>query len=788
MLYEAVKEMATEHPQVIRLTEAAGRPVTLVGGKAATLARLGAAGFPVVPGLVITSSAWTLTAAQRAAAVRAALEEDVASTAGYAVRSSAAAEDLPDASWAGQYETALNVPREDVVDAIDRCQEGAAAPRVAAYRRGRGDGGVRTPEMAVLVQPMVSAVAAGVAFTANPVTGDRNETLVTAVRGLGERLVSGDAIGDEWSVRDGAATARRCSEGAITAEQVTAVAELAHRVQDFLGGPQDIEWAIEPRENGTGVILLQARPMTAVPEPVEWTVPGPGLWMRNFRLGEWLPEPMTPLFADWLLPLIEDGYLAGMRDCVGAVVPFRYAAVNGWYFNAVPVPTPVLLLRALLGSRGRIVRLLYNALVRVGRDPVAADRAVLGGFYDRWREDELPRYARLVEDGQARVCTATGQDLLGIVDGIGRAAGRQLWYLAIVGGSAWKIEARLTRFAHVHLRALTEQERPLADGVQVLLRGLSGADTGVPRHAVLSADWYWPIMPVAPPDTTGDGDAALARRERLAVERESAEARCLAAVTTARARAEFVGLLEVTRRYTVIREEQARELTLGWPLLRACALRLGEALAARGSLDRPEQVFFLTRDELCASTPISDAAAEREARWLHQRRLPAPLTLGKPARIIGNPIARAVETARRGRHLADDAIIGEPASAGRATGPARVITDPADFDTFRPGEVLVARSTAPAWTPLFAKATAVVTDGGTMAAHASIVAREYGIPAVVGTGDATHRLVTGQWVTVDGNAGTVTPSLARPGEAGARPQDPADASESGGSQLRWLRR
>jgi pyruvate,water dikinase len=100
-------------------------------------------------------------------------------------------------------------------------------------------------------------------------------------------------------------------------------------------------------------------------------------------------------------------------------------------------------------------------------------------------------------------------------------------------------------------------------------------------------------------------------------------------------------------------------------------------------------------------------------------------------------------------------VSGMPASAGRATGRVRVVDGPAEFDTLEPGEVLVARLTAPAWTPLFVTAAAVVTDVGIPAAHASIIAREYGIPAIVGCGDATSRLRTGQRVTVDGSTGNV---------------------------------
>jgi pyruvate,water dikinase len=103
-------------------------------------------------------------------------------------------------------------------------------------------------------------------------------------------------------------------------------------------------------------------------------------------------------------------------------------------------------------------------------------------------------------------------------------------------------------------------------------------------------------------------------------------------------------------------------------------------------------------------------------------------------------------------------VAGSPASAGRATGPVRVIRGPAEFDQLRDGEVLVAPLTAPAWTPLFGRAVAVVTDVGSPAAHASIIAREFGIPAVVGCGDATARLRTGMRVTVDGGLGNVEPA------------------------------
>ena len=744
-------------PTVVSLFDAVDLPEAELGSKAATLARLAAAGFPIPVGLVVISGANTLPASQLAGPVRAGLESlGLPASTRYAVRSSAAAEDQPGTSYAGQYETFLDVPVDAVLDAVDRCRQAAGSARVEAYRAGRGDTTPSEPGMAVLVQPMVHAVAAGVAFTANPLTGDRQESIVTAVRGLGERLVSGQAAGDEWRIRGHTVTQRRVTETAITAKQALAVADLARRVQAELGGPQDIEWALDA-DATRGLMLLQARPITALPDPVDWTPPGPGLWMRNFRLGEWLPEPMTPLFADWLMPRIEDGYLDGMRDTVGAVVPFRYASVNGWYYNAIPVPTPALLATAVARSRGRIIPILFNAIVRVSRNPVAADRAVLGALYQTWHDTELPAYQRLIQDGQAQLPAASDHALAAIVDRVGQAAGRQLWFLAILGGSAWKMEARLARFATRHLPQLARDTGPLADGVQVLLRALPGIDPSMPASAVFSADWYWPTASDHKANAATPHAGGSDRTQRLAQQRESAEADCLAALSTAPALlATFTSLLEVTRRYTVIREKQASTLTLGWPLLRACALRLGEASVRTGSLTQAQQVFFQTRAELDDPTPHVALVEGRQARWQRQRLLPAPLTLGKPPRLVGDPLARAVKRARGTTPIPAGAIVGQPASTGRATGQVRLITDPDQFSSFQPGEVLLARSTAPAWTPLFAIAAAVVTDGGALAAHASIVAREYGIPAVVGTGDATTRLTTGQQVTVDGTTGTVT--------------------------------
>jgi rifampicin phosphotransferase len=256
--------------------------------------------------------------------------------------------------------------------------------------------------------------------------------------------------------------------------------------------------------------------------------------------------------------------------------------------------------------------------------------------------------------------------------------------------------------------------------------------------------------------------AAADRRMRLAEERAAAERRCRAALAGRPRLLEAFGrLLEVSQRYAVVREEQANEFTLAWPMLRACATRLGQHLADLRAIQQADDVYFCTHDQVTSAIAGQingqiAGIAERQETLQRQRQLAAPLTLGHPAPLIGDVVDRTVQQARHGAQATEGAIIGHPASTGRATGPVRIVHGPQDFASFTDGDVLVAKTTAPAWTPLFSRAAAVVTDSGSLAAHASLVAREYGIPAVVGTGDATHRLLTGQIITVDGTAGTVT--------------------------------
>src|SRR6266849_5211212 len=289
-------------------------------------------------------------------------------------------------------------------------------------------------------------------------------------------------------VRDGTAECRRSVEAAITRDQALEIAALARRVKAHFGGvPQDVEWGIERGH----LHLLQARPMTALPDEVDWTPPEPGYWLRPFRLGEWLSDPMTPLFRDWLLILLEEGLLHGMRETTGTTIAFPRAIINGWYYTMAgprPRSIPAELARALVDSRGRVVPVLFNALVLVNIRPDLSDRALLRRLAEHWRQELLPHYQQLVAAGEGKVETATPAQLIDLVDAVGRYAGTYFWSLAIVGGSAWKMEGCLARFVRKYLAGVTGAD------VQVLVRGLPGITLGTPPHAVQSIDWYFPVL------------------------------------------------------------------------------------------------------------------------------------------------------------------------------------------------------------------------------------------------------------------------------------------------------
>jgi len=721
-------------PVLRRLRDVRMADVPEVGGKAANLGELFAAGVRVPDGIVLAAGAAGLTPDDRRSLVDAGAGD--LGSGPFAVRSSGISEDGAQHSFAGMFETVLDVARDDLPAAIDHVLGSARGARAAEYKSAAG-------EMAVIVQRMVKPIAAGVALTADPISGDRASTVVTAVRGTADRLVSGAAFGDEWLVGERTAVARRRPETAIDERQAVRVANEARRIAAARGAPQDVEWAID--QEGA-LWIVQTRPMTALPPEVSWEAPAPGAYTRMLRFGEWIAEPVTPLFESWLLTAMEDRMHAFFREEIGQIAPRPYhVVVNGWYFYSINFVSGRALLRSLPGMLGHLIRTprhLAGIIPPTVRYSIPITERM-------WREDLQPRYRASVADAERRVEDLPIAELPALIDELAALAGEYFGSIAALSGAAYKMEMNLARF---YRRFLAPS---LGGGHLPLLAGFDQpAATG--RGALVSLDWSYALLPQ-------DVSARARDHGRVEEARHAAEEAAFEVLRSSprRLRA-FRRLLTDSQHVVPIREEQVSELTIAWPVMRRAVLRIGGWLADNGAIAEADDVFFMTRDEVLqalggatAVTP-ADLAGRRDLRAEHARLVP-PRQVGR-----ANPMMEKVWDSFPklvGAVPSDRAIVsGVPASAGRATGLVRVIRQPDEFADLQPGEILVAPLTSPAWTPLFNRAAAVVTDVGSAAAHASIIAREFGIPAVVGCGDATSRLPTGMRVTVDGTTGNVEPA------------------------------
>jgi len=758
---------------ILNLADISQGDLEHVGAKAAILGELVQTDFPVPDGFVLTTNAFDCFLSANALGpeitpedvIAARLPTDVADVLltavgalgdiPLAVRSSGVAEDQTFASFAGQYETVLNVRGgEALIAGVQRVFASAFSPRLAVYHAAQGQH--MRGRMAVLVQRQVEASAAGVAFTANPVTGDRSDTVISAVHGCGERLASGQAMPDEWIVHNQEAVCRASREGAIDADQALAVAELGRLVEAHFGGtPQDIEWALV----GDELFLLQARPITALSEPVRWETSQQGPWARHIRLGEWLGDPVTPLFASWGLPGIEDRLYYNFHHLAGTPIPRPiHLYVNGWYFCALDFlpSSPTSMLWKLLRYA------LPKALVhprRVAMTMPFTARFGVEVYVREWRAELLPQYQMLVQENASRADQLDALGLIRLVDELVDVAGDYFTSITAVAGFAWKAEMPLAAFYHKYLFPRT------GGSYQKLLCGLSACSLVSNEHAVVCLDWFHPTVGeqnsshITESDLSTEAKLGIAGKERLQAE---AQAR-MALAQEPKLLARFEKLLATAQRFGRIREEQVASLTLGWPVMRCALLNLGGILVERGILLMAEDIYFLTRAELLAALSESESGGilvsvvkERRQIWERQCCLTPPLILGEMTPMMKRDFERTENILRQaGKRPIGKGLVGMPASPGRVSGSVRVIRTPGEFHRLQPGEILIAPVTTPAWTPLFTHAAAVVTDSGSPLAHASLAAREFGIPAVVGTGNATTRLRDGQLVQVDGNTGLV---------------------------------
>lgn len=761
------------------------------GGKGANLGELVRAGFPVPAGFVVTTDAYDLIAGpslrrpdaftqlslpgQLRVAIAAAYAE--LGSGPVAVRSSATAEDLPGAAFAGQQDTYLNVVGEQaVVDAVRRCWGSLWTERAIAYR---GKLGIDPDEVsiAVVVQRMVEADFAGVMFTADPVTGDRDRIVIDASAGLGEAVVSGLVTPDhyvldrrgrvrEWTPGRREVVIRGAAEGGVVHEAgadverlsddlLRRLTALAVKAADHFGRPQDMEWAIRDDE----IMVLQARPMTALPPPPI------RLNRRQRLLGsvllEYLPVRPYPIDVTTWLPHGPAGLMARVAAHFGLADAFEgfLHEQDGVVDRLVPVaPRPTI---RVLRAPFRIASLArrYDP-ARWTRDPRFSDylarvrdmSAIDVGELPWDQLVRLPRQAlKLVEPiTQLRICylPRSGLNLLRLLVVLKLLRRGALFGDLILGAHTRTADANreLERLAAIvredpRLRAAVDAKDVdrLNDFAEfrAFLAEYGHRETATP---ILATPPTWgespetvvgllKVLAANPPRHTERTEHAMAELMRHPLLRNE------------KRRARMVRRIEAARAGVAFREDSHFYFTLPLPVLRRCLLEIGRRL-----FDDPEDVFHLRLEEL------EEQPVDRERLRTLARARAAKREELAGVRLI-DPTAVFPRT-----HDEHALVTGTPASAGSAVGPVKIVREPSEFSKLEDGDILVCPYTNPSWTPLFQRAAAVVVDSGGVASHAAIVAREYGIPAIMGTAAGTSTLTDGQTVKVDGTTGKVTPA------------------------------
>ncbi len=845
-----------------------------VGGKAANLGELIRAGLPVPKGFAITTTAYTIAAeitgipsllsnpniepanlreVLRSVDIPQSIREQI--TAAYhflgddvpvAVRSSATAEDLPGAAFAGQQDTYLNIiGSEALLDAVRNCWASLWTDRAVTYRREQGIDS-REVSIAVVVQEMVDAETAGVMFTADPVTGARDRIVVDAGAGLGEAVVSGLVTPDhyvldrdghtlDWTPGLGEVVVRSRSGGGVrhenraetgpsstlagssstlagssstppgpsnplasssstpaspsstpanspttpadssstasapngtnddgaallTSDNLAELAAHARTIAEHFGRPQDIEWAFADGR----IWITQARPMTALP-------PDTGELTRTQRLQAFIltevlpvrPYPMDMSTQTGRGPIqmmnditrffgVRGAFEDVLREEEGVVVELKPKSIR---------PTPRVLL-----TPAKLVRRAHRFdPARWEQDPrqqgFLRERAALESLDLRsldWSELlRVPERALATMD----ICSELRIDYLpGSILSIIRATvlttvlGRQDLLADLLGGAPTRTEESNRALANL-ARMMRENAAPadfntaLADFLQTYGRRETTSPLLVSTPTLAEEPAIFLNMVRSLAEASEDETPSHTSRSAEALRKLLTHP----LLRGRRSRARVARWMRAAQYGVAFREDTHFYFTGALPTLRRSILEIGGRLGEVGLLDEVDDVFHLRLEEVAGisdptNMPVKQAA-ELRAR-IRQRA-------AKRSELAGVPL---IDVSQVFRHApSGDALVsGTPACAGTVTGTARIVRGAADFEKLGAGEILVCPYTNPAWTPLFARAGGVVVDTGSIASHAAIVAREYGIPAIMGTGVGTRAITDGERITVDGGRGQVT--------------------------------
>ncbi|MFD6918792.1 rifamycin-inactivating phosphotransferase [Streptomyces sp. NPDC059944] len=748
----------------------------------------------------------------------------------YAVRSSATAEDLPTASFAGQQDTYLNVMGvRAVLQHISRCWASLFTERAVAYRRRNGIDH-RTVDMAVVVQRMVFPHAAGVLFTADPVTGNRKVATVDAGFGLGEALVSGLVNPDAFKVREGeivtkviaakqravlalptggtrevAIDSERQEQPALTDAQVVRLVQLGRRIEAHFGGPQDIEWCLVD----DGFQIVQSRPITTlfpIPESEDqenhvyvsvghqqmMTDP-----MKPLGLSMWQLTAMAPmhaaggrLFVDVAARLASPAGRSGLLDMMGKGDPLVRDALETVLAHddfipslpdvgpagppgrraSAPIETdPAIVTELIERSRRSIAALehdirgksgpaLFDFLLeafeehkRVLGDPLSMQAIMAGMEATWWLNDKLWEWLgeknaadTLTLSAPGNITSEMGLALLDVADVI-RPHPEVVAFLRdvrdedfldelakVTGGTAARdaIEAYLDKYG---------------------MRCVGEIDITRPRWRERPTTLVPVILDNVRIFEPGAAERRFEQGRRAAQEKAQDVLSRLRALPDGNRKAdETQQMIDRVRTFIGYREYPKYGIIARYFVYKRALVEETERLVRAGVLPEREDSFYLTFQE------FHDAARSHQVdgRLIQQRKDAFRSYQGlTPPRVLTSD-GEAVTGAYRRDDVPADALVGLPVSAGTVEGRARVIVDMAEAD-LEEGDILVTTFTDPSWSPLFVGIAGLVTEVGGQMTHGAVIAREYGLPAVVGVEQATRLIRDGGRIRVHGTDGYV---------------------------------
>lgn len=812
------------------------RDPAVVGNKAATLAVLRDAGFNVPPFFVIAASNYPGSVS---AAVDGEVELAVTSICGdgrrLAVRSSSCEEDGQNMSFAGQFDTFLHVDHDEVLSFAARVARSGTSGHIDTYRESQG-ATARDKTPAVLVQRMVAADTAGVAFAADPISGDRSVAVVAATSGTGESLVSGDDQGDTWRIDSSGKIRTRELQGdnaLLHDRKILQVASLVRAVSEFAGQPQDIEWAFE----GEALLLLQSRDITTLERsPANDSY---ALW-DNSNIVESYGGVTTPLTFSVARSAYQEAYRhmgralgvseraiahneRAYEQMIGLIQGRVYYNLLNWYrllmltpgfrFNsrfmeqmmgvteglpADTIPKPedqrsFAKLRAVSGM-ARVAQRLITKLVRhntrVRRfhdkldlylEPIelqtlsldqlidsyddlqakvipAWDTPLLNDLYcmifhgalrhlsERWLSDDLAEIHNDLVSGESGIISI--EPVRQMKKLATMAAGDERFVDALCEKEFPVIESHfmkhaafrcayeeyLARFGDRCLDELKLESATLKDNPLPLLRGIGQlARSGAYRS---------------------DSDSS----ESLRLNAEANVAACLE--QSLLRRVVYNVTLKLARARVRDRENLRFERTRVYGHVRAIFVEIGKRLVDLKVLGETDDIFYLDVAEITGvirgtgiSTSLCDIVDNRKREFTAYRNSDDP-----PRRFITNGPAQLAssmrEVASSAEELSNEHRSGQACSQGIVRGPVRIVRDPRDTD-FRSGEILVAQRTDPGWVTIFPLVSGMIMERGSLLSHSAIVARELGIPAIVGVDNACNWLVDGDWVELNGATGMI---------------------------------